>query len=283
VPAPNSDVWPAEYRGERWKPVYAFLFAGKCLLCTHSCPLPKSRQLEDKWLGMAPRLHCTHHPSNPGAIREVLRTDTCRNFRAKWWRLAREKRAKVPCRPVVSKPGGKTKRIELGNGLFATVDAADYPMLSKYRWYATYRGSKIYAIRHEGGRELYMHRVIMQPGPGQIVHHRDRDGLNNCRDNLLVCTRRQHQACRGPLGEHRRFVGVYWFKNGWMAQIRYRGKTYYIGRFQDEIEAAKARDRKAYELAGEFAYLNFPEDLPALRRLFRRKRPQKQTNARKKR
>ena len=28
----------------------------------------------------------------------------------------------------------------------------------------------------------------------------------------------------------------------------------------DEVEAAKARDRKAYELHGEYAYLNFPED-----------------------
>jgi hypothetical protein len=28
----------------------------------------------------------------------------------------------------------------------------------------------------------------------------------------------------------------------------------------DHIEAAKARDRKAYELHGRFAYLNFPED-----------------------
>jgi hypothetical protein len=28
----------------------------------------------------------------------------------------------------------------------------------------------------------------------------------------------------------------------------------------DEVEAAKARDRKAYELHGDRAYLNFPED-----------------------
>jgi hypothetical protein len=97
-----------------------------------------------------------------------------------------------------------------------------------------------------------------------------------------VCTRRQHQACHGPLGE-RRFVGVYWFKNGWMAQINYRGKTYYLGRFKDQIEAAKARDRKAYELCGEMAYLNFPEDLPALRRLYPRKRPAKQRSAKKSR
>ena len=37
---------------------------------------------------------------------------------------------------------------------------------------------------------------------------------------------------------------------------------YYLGLFDDEVEAAKARDRKAYELHGEFAYLNFPEDFP---------------------
>jgi hypothetical protein len=282
VPPPDSDVWPKEYRGERWKPAYAFLFAGKCLLCTHSCPLPRSRQLEDKWLGMTPRLHCTHHPSSPGEIREVLLTDTCRNFKPKWWRRPRTKRAQAPRRPTPWRSDGKSKRIPLGNGLFATVDAADYRQLSKYRWYATYRGSKIYAVRREGGKEVYMHRVIMKPRPGQIVHHRDRDGLNNRRDNLLVCTRRQHQACRGPLGD-RRFVGVYWHKNGWQAMIRHRGKTYYLGRFKDEIEAAKARDRKAYELAGEHAYLNFPEDLPILRRLYPRKRHQERNSTKKRR
>lgn len=273
VPPPESEVWPEQYRGQRWKPIYALFFEGKCVLCSHSCPLPRSRQLEDRWLRLTPRLHCTHHPSSPGELREVLLTDTCRNFKPKWWRPRRtnSKQARAPRRPTTAKPAGKTERIPLANGLFATVDAADYPELSKYRWYATYRGSSVYAVRHEGGKEKYMHRVIMKPGRGQIVHHRDGDGLNNGRDNLLVCTRRQHQACHGPLGE-RRFVGVYWFKNGWMAQIRYHGKTYYLGRFKDQIEAAKARDRKAYELCGEMVYLNFPEDLPRLRRSCRKKR-----------
>jgi hypothetical protein len=282
VPPPESEVWPEQYRGERFKPVYAFLFAGKCLLCTHSCPLPRSRQLEDKWLGLTPRLHCTHNPSSPGEIREVLFTDTCRNFKAKRWRPSRTKRARAPRQPTVSKSGGKTKPIPLGNGLFATVDAADYPELSKYRWYAAHGRAAIYAIRQEAGKERYMHRAIMKPGRGQIVHHRDGDGLNNRRDNLVVCTRRQHQACRGPLRDHR-FVGVYWNKTRWVARIGYHGKTYYIGRFEDQIEAAKARDRKAYELFGEMAYLNFPEDLPALRRSCRKKRTRRHKAAKKSR
>jgi len=54
---------------------------------------------------------------------------------------------------------------------------------------------------------------------------------------------------------------------------------YHLGSFVDEIEAAKARDRKAYELCGDFAYLNFPEDLPMLRKLYPKKRSQERKSA----
>jgi hypothetical protein len=261
VPPPECDIWPEEFRGERWKPIYAFLFAGKCVLCTHSTPLPRSRRLLDKRLRVSHRLHCTNHPCNPGGLEEVLLTDTCRNFKPKWWRRSRAKRAKGPSRAAAPRPLRRgSKRIPLGNGLFATVDAADYPELSKHRWYANRHGRTIYAMCHSGGRDIYMHRMIMRPRRGSVVHHIDHNGLNNRRENLRICTRRQHLAGRGPVGGASRFVGVYRRGDRWEARIACRGKVYYLGLFDDEVEAAKARDRKAYELYGEFAYLNFPED-----------------------
>jgi len=266
VPPPESHVWPEEYRGENWKPVYAFLFEGKCQLCAHSCPLPKSRQMLDKWSGMTRLLHCTNHPAHPGGIEEVLPTDTCRNFKPKYWRWPREMPVHDPRKLPRSRPGHKVERIPLGNGLFAAVDAADYPEVSRYRWYASRNHRKIYAVCVKNGRTVSMHRMIMRPRKGYIVDHKDGNGLNNCRDNLRVCTHAQNQANKGPFGGASRFVGVYRYKDRWMASIRYRGKTIFIGIFDDEVEAAKARDRKAWELHGEFAYLNFPEDFAHKRR-----------------
>jgi hypothetical protein len=48
----------------------------------------------------------------------------------------------------------------------------------------------------------------------------------------------------------------------WQAQIRHNGRQYYLGLYDDEVEAAKARDRKALELLGESAYLNVPPENP---------------------
>jgi hypothetical protein len=47
-------------------------------------------------------------------------------------------------------------------------------------------------------------------------------------------------------------------KDQWRAVIRFRAKTYYLGYHDIEEEAARAYDKKALELYGEKAKLNFP-------------------------
>lgn len=45
----------------------------------------------------------------------------------------------------------------------------------------------------------------------------------------------------------------------WVATIGFEGKSIHLGSFDDEAAAARAYDRKARELFGQYAYLNFPE------------------------
>ena len=92
LPPPDSTVWPEQYRGDKWKPIYWHLFKGRCQLCMYSFDQPKSRQMLDKWHGETRWLLCTNHPDCPGQLCEVLPTGKCRNFKTKWWRRPRPKR-----------------------------------------------------------------------------------------------------------------------------------------------------------------------------------------------
>ncbi len=63
-------------------------------------------------------------------------------------------------------------------------------------------------------------------------------------------------------GATSKYMGVH-FENGrnrWMAAIRENRKVKNLGYFKLEIDAAKAYDKKCYELYRDKAKLNFPED-----------------------
>ncbi len=105
-----------------------------------------------------------------------------------------------------------------------------------------------------------MHRQIMNAPAGLVVDHIDGNGLNNRKSNLRVCTQGQNSLNSRPRRNcSSRYKGVSFYKRDkiWQAQIFYNFRTINIGRFDDEVEAALAYDRKAEELFGEFAYLNF--------------------------
>jgi hypothetical protein len=80
----------------------------------------------------------------------------------------------------------------------------------------------------------------------------------NCR---WASQSQQNANRRKKNGMSSRFKGVCWDEvNGkWVAQITSRYRNYKLGRFADEREAAKAYDRAARELWGEYARTNFRE------------------------
>ncbi len=158
------------------------------------------------------------------------------------------------------------KSIELTKGLVALVDDEDYIELSKYKWFASSNRYTHYAIRHLGTLErkvIRMHRLIVKAPDGMYVDHIDGNGLNNQRSNLRLATKSQnnHHIVRHRKDTSSIFLGVtFRSRDGvWAAQITKNYKKVYVGEFKTQEEAARAYDKKAKELFGEFACLNFPE------------------------
>ncbi len=267
VPPAESEFWPVWCWGKLWTREAARWFAGRCQLCAYACPPPEGRRRLDKRAGLPSFLICTNHPDSPGRMREVMPTETCRNYKAPHWLPPRSKSPKRIAAPPTCKTDGKVRHIPLGHGLFATVDAADYKRLSRHRWYTCNTHDHVYAVRTDDkGRMVYMHREIVHVPQGSVVDHIDHNILNNRQCNLRTCTKAQNAANAAPRGGSSEYAGVYKNRNKWEARIRHRGKYYYLGLFDSPIEAAKARDRMAYALHGLFAYLNFPEDFPRRKR-----------------
>ena len=117
-----------------------------------------------------------------------------------------------------------------------------------------------------------MHRQILDAPQGVWVDHIDGDGLNNRRSNLRLCSATENARNRRPVPNcHSRYKGVSWHKRQkkWAVRIGKPKESIYLGSFDDEMEAGVAYDRKAEELFGEFAYLNFPQ-LVEFRRYLKR-------------
>jgi hypothetical protein len=149
------------------------------------------------------------------------------------------------------------KLIPLTQGKFAQVDDEDYDFLMQWKWHVQKSRNTFYAVRGGG---ILMHRVIMSADNFKLIDHKDRDGLNCQKTNLRHCTLSQNQANRFSHGSSK-YLGVL-IRNEkyYISQITKNGKGIYIGCFKNEIDAAISYDKKAKEVHGEFARLNFPDE-----------------------
>lgn len=143
----------------------------------------------------------------------------------------------------------------------AIVDDEDYELVMQHRWYINGAG---YAQTSINGRDISMHRFIINAIQGQEVDHKKQDRLNCQRKNLRFCTHSQNIANDGPKANNKLGVkGVDLLpKTGkYRATIRVNYKKIHIGNFDTLREAAQAWNEAAKEYFGEFAYQN---DLEAL-------------------
>jgi hypothetical protein len=155
------------------------------------------------------------------------------------------------------------KQIPLTQGKFALVDDADLEWLSQYKWRIHKKpGGRFYArtsIKINGvWKTVGMHQLIMGL-PEQEVDHRNRNGLDNQRCNLRECSRSHNQQNTIRPGGTSSFKGVSWqsSRRKWLAAICVNQKRINLGRYINEIDAAKAYDEAAKLHFGENALTNF--------------------------
>lgn len=134
------------------------------------------------------------------------------------------------------------------------IDIEDYNKCKKFKWCLSSRG---YATTRINGKPISLHKLIF---PIKYTDHKDRDRLNNRKNNLRECTQKQNARNRLPCGKTSIYKGVYFNKqkNRYWARIYYNHKRIHLGSFIDERKAAKAYDKAAIKYYKEFAYLNFP-------------------------
>lgn len=147
---------------------------------------------------------------------------------------------------------------------FAQVDDADFEILNRFKWYLKVcTKGNIYCrapIYKNGKRiNILMHRFLLDCSIGEIIDHKDGNGMNNQRSNIRRCTHQQNaQNYRTPLTNKSGFKGVSFYKptGKYVVYVKSNKKNLNVGYFTDLITAAHAYNEAAKKYYGEFANLN---------------------------
>jgi len=157
------------------------------------------------------------------------------------------------------------KEIKLTQGKVALVDDEDYEYLNQWKWIAnkSYTREVHYVVRNKKidgkWKQVRMHRLIMYAPKGMHVDHKDRNGLNNQRSNLRICSNIQNCYNRGAnKGGSSKYKGVCFCNTHrrWRARLMINGNAKMLGYFKTELEAGIIINIAARKYHGEFSRPN---------------------------
>jgi hypothetical protein len=87
-----------------------------------------------------------------------------------------------------------TAMLELSDGSVAIVDNEDLSRVAVYEWYLPESSAVRYPVGSQcrlssACETVYLHRLIANAGPEDLVYHRNHNTLDNRRENLVVMAR----------------------------------------------------------------------------------------------
>lgn len=142
------------------------------------------------------------------------------------------------------------------------IDEQDAHLLDEYAISIHQKPSgytKINARDRRTGKISSLAAVILRPPVGLVVDHINRDGFDNRRRNLRVVSVAVNNHNRVMPRTKTDYRGVHIHHSKFRACVWKDGQRLKIGRFDTQIEAARAYDEHALRLYGPDALINFPE------------------------
>lgn len=141
----------------------------------------------------------------------------------------------------------------------ALIDRWNRRRCRPYKWSLNgggYVGAKV------KGKTVFLHNHIMGVEGSYIIQtdHRNRIRTDCREENLRVCSSGQNKMNRVSKKTYSsKYRGVSFDRKSgkWRVSVTAEGCQHYIGSYKGEIGAAKAFDKAALKLQGEFAVLNF--------------------------
>ena len=139
------------------------------------------------------------------------------------------------------------------------VDEKDYYKLIQFKWRLHKSG---YVLGKIENKDVYLHRHIMKYYGKKYIDHINNNKLDNKKENLRIVTPQQNSMNKTISDKSftsSKYLGVNWHKgmNKWESKLTINGNIIRLGYFDNEIDAAKARDISTKEHFGEYGKYNF--------------------------
>lgn len=154
-----------------------------------------------------------------------------------------------------------TVKIPLGQGKSAFIDIEDIDLVDQ-QWHL-HKGRETDYCRSNKPPKKYIHRIILGRmldrviQKHELVDHKDRNGLNNRRENLRLATGKGNQAnAKLPKNSTSGFKGVTKSRGYWVSGITVDYKHLYLGDYATAEDAGIAYNLAAKRYFGEFARFN---------------------------
>jgi hypothetical protein len=158
------------------------------------------------------------------------------------------------------------REIKLSNSyVVALVDDKNYDLVSPYNWHLTTKrkdrkSCARYVYTTIDGKLVKMHHLILPLTSSNLaIDHINGIGWDNQEHNLrLVSYSQNNMNSRKRTDCASEHKGVCWdnIQEKWRSRIFVKGHSINLGRFPDEISAARAYNEAALRYFGEFAKLN---------------------------